>query len=163
PGVHFVSAQEGDLPLVLDGLFADKERLHQIRHAAYDLVRKEMPMSRATEVIERAVEKAYANPLNLGRVGPGPAAPMPKRRPLPPPGWVSYADSVGEQLPTRRALMDLVTRNRHLERLVEELAEGAGAADEVTVEEFGPGTETKPRISVLLTVYNHAELAPLAL
>jgi GT2 family glycosyltransferase len=162
PGVHFVSAREDDLPFVLEGLLADEERLAEIRHAAYDLVREQMPMSRATAVIARAVQKAFANPLHLGRMGAGPAVPMPKPLASPVPGWVSYVDALGDQLPSRRALMDLVTRTRHLERQVEELSGGDGAADEVTVEEFGPEIEA-PRISVLLTVYNHAELAPLAL
>jgi hypothetical protein len=162
PGVHFVSAREDDLPFVLEALLDDEDRLKAIRHAAYDLVREEMPMSRATVVIERAVEKAHANPANLGPAGAAPAVPLPKPLDLPPPGWVSYVREVGDQLPTRRALMDLVNRTRGLERRVGEFVEGTDAVDEVAVEEFGPPIKS-PRISVILTVYNHAELAPIAL
>ncbi len=164
PGVHFVSAREGDLPLVLEGLLDEPERLAEISRAAYDLVREEMPMSRAAEVVARAVEKAHANPVDLGRTGPPPAVPMPKPLDPPPPGWVSYVREIGLELPTRQALMDLVNRTRSLERRVGELSNGngEGAIDEVTVEEIGPRLE-QPRISVLLTVYNHAELAPRAL
>jgi GT2 family glycosyltransferase len=162
PGVHFVSAEEDDLPFVLEALLDDPDRLEKIRHAAYDLVREKMPMSRATEVIERAVAKAYANTVHLGRTGAPPAIPMPKPLSPPPPGWVAYVNEIGEQLPARRALMELVSRTRDLERRVGELANGHGIADQVEVEEFGPAIES-PRISVILTVYNHAELAPLAL
>ena len=161
-GVHFVSARENDLPFVLEGLLADEDRLAEIREAAYDLVREQMPMSRATEVVTRAVEKAHSNTLHLGRTGPPPAVPLPKPLDLPPPGWVSYVREIGAELPTRRALMDLVTRTRELERRVGELSNGDGAVDEVSVEELGPPLDA-PRVSVLLTVYNHAVLAPQAL
>jgi hypothetical protein len=162
PGVHFISGREDDLPLILEGLLANPGRLREIRHAAYDLVREQMPMSRATEVMERAVAKAHANQLNLGAIGAPPSVPMPKPLDPPPPGWVSYVKELGDELPTRRALMDLVNRTRSLERQVVDVADGEGTADEVTVEEMGPRMEN-PRISVILTVYNHAELAPLAL
>ena len=162
PGVHFISTRQDDLPFVLEALLADEEHLARIRAAAYRLVREQMPMSRATAVIERAVEKAHANPLHRGSVGMAPAVPLPKALEPPSPGWVSYVRELGEQLPTRRALMDLVKRTRNLERRVGELAQGAGAADEVIVEEFGRRAH-RPRITVLLTVYNHAELAPVAL
>ncbi|HEX4308042.1 MAG TPA: glycosyltransferase [Solirubrobacterales bacterium] len=162
PGTHFVSAREDDLPFVLEALLDEPQRLEAIRHAAYDLVRDQMPMSRATEVIERAVAKAHANPLPPSRTATLPAIPLPRPLASPPPGWVSYVEELGDQLPTRRALMDLVNRTRGLERRVEELIDGKGAPDEIAVEEFGPPIE-EPRISVILTVYNHAELAPLAL
>jgi CTP:molybdopterin cytidylyltransferase MocA len=166
PGVHYLSASEEDLPLVLEAVLADEERLRTIRHNAYDLLREQVPMSTAVAVMEGAIERAHRNPLHLGKAGSGPPVPMPKPLQDPKPGWVTYAEGVGEQLPLRRALMDLVTRTRGLERRLEEVAEGNGAAaDEevsVEVEEFGPEVSS-PRVSVLLTVFNHAELAPLAL
>jgi hypothetical protein len=162
PGVHFISAREDDLPLVLEGLLANPTRLREVRHAAYDLVREQMPMSRATEVMERAVAKAHANPLSIGAAGAPPSVPMPKPLDPPPPGWVSYAKELGDELPTRHALMDLVNRTRSLERRVAGATDGDGPVDEVTVEQMGPRI-ANPRISVILTVYNHAELAPQAL
>lgn len=164
PGVHYISAGTKDLPLVLEGLLADEERLRTVRHNAYELLREQVPMSTAVAVMERAIERAHRNPLHLGAAGSGPPVPMPKPLEGPKPGWVSYAEGVGEQLPLRRALMDLVTRTRGLERRLKEAAngEGGGEVNEVTVEELGPGVRS-PRVSVLLTVFNHAELAPVAL
>jgi GT2 family glycosyltransferase len=161
PGVHFVSTREDDLPFVLEALLAEPERLEEIRHAAYDLVREQMPMSRATEVMERAVAKAYANPLHIGAVGPPPAVPMPKPLDPPLPGWAAYVREIGQELPSRRALMDLVTRTRDLERRVAALDNGGPEELHVEVEEIGR-QPIAPRISVILTVYNHAELAPAA-
>jgi hypothetical protein len=157
PGKHFISARPTDLPLVLEGLLANPGRLREIREAAYDLVRTEMPMSAAVEVLMDAIERAGANRIGSGRLGLGPPVPMPKELPEPKPGWESYADQVGDELPTRQALMDLVMRTRSLERRVEEAVDGAPRIDRATVENLGPGIEN-PRISVLLTVYNHAEL-----
>ena len=156
PGRHFVSARREDLPLVLEGLLGDPDRLEQTRDAAYRLVREEMPMSAATEVVLDAVQRAHGNPAQ--RTGPPlpPPVPMPKELYDPKPGWEAYAEEVGEeQLPVRRALMDLVERTRRLERRIDELVSEEGG-EEVVVEDLGPTLE-KPRVSVLLTVYNYAE------
>lgn len=157
PGQHYVSARPDDLPLVLEGLLSQPERLEQIRHRAYDLVREAMPMSAATEVMLKAIERADGNRIEVGSLGPAPPVPMPKELPLPKPGWEAYVEEVGEQLPTRQALKDLVIRMRALESRVEELAHGGAEENRITVEELGASLE-QPRVSVVLTVYNHAEL-----
>jgi len=161
-GEHFVSARPGDLPLVLEGLLNEPERMREIRHRAYDLVREQMPMSAAVDVLLKAIERAAANPVDNGSLGPAPPLPMPKPLPEPKPGWEAYVDEIGEQLPTRRALMDLVLRTRSLERRIEEMANGSAEPNQIVVEELGAEIE-RPRVSVVLTVYNHAELVPSAL
>jgi hypothetical protein len=160
PGVHFISTRVDDLPFVLESLLADEKRLATIRRAAYDLVREQMPMAMATAAIERAVARAHANPLRLGSVGPPPAVPLPEPIEQPLPAWKAYSRDVGDQHPARHALKDLLIRTRNIERQLAEL--GGDAADSLIVEEFGrPGC--RPRVSILMTVYNHAELAPIAL
>lgn len=161
-GEHFVSARPGDLPLVLEGLLDQPERIREMRHRAYDAVREQMPMSAAVDVMLKAIERASGNHVDNGTVGPAPPVPMPKPLPEPKPGWEAYVDEIGEQLPTRRALMDLVLRTRALEQRIEEMANGSAEANEITVEQLGPQIE-QPRISVVLTVYNHAELVPAGL
>ena len=157
PGEHFVSGRLSDLPLLIEGLLAEPERLERIRHDAYDLVRSEMPMSAAVEVMIGAIERAAANPVRIGAAGISPVVPIPVRLPDPKPAWQSYVEEVGAELPMRRGLMDLVTRTRSLERQVGELLAETAAEPTVEVTEFGPPIR-KPRVSVLLTVYNHAAL-----
>jgi GT2 family glycosyltransferase len=161
PGEHFVSARPEDLPLVLEALLGDPGRIEAIRDRAYALVREEMPMSAAVEVLIGAIERADGEKLSLGPLGAAPPVPLPKELPEPKPGWEAYVDHVGEQLPTRRALMDLVGRTRRLERRIEELAGGV-RVNEVAVEQLGPESSA-PRVSVLLTVYNHADLVAAAI
>lgn len=157
PGKHFISSRPSDLQSLLDGLLSEPERLERIRHEAYDLVREQMPMSATVDVLLRALERAAANPVRLGKAGPPPAVPLPTRLPEPKPGWESYVDEIGAELPMRRGLMDLVTRTRALERRVGEALGDAKGAPTVEVTQYGPEIE-KPRVSVLLTVYNHADL-----
>ena len=55
PGVHFISAGHASLGLLARGLAADPERLSELRLAAYDFVRGEMPMrDAATRLLEIA-------------------------------------------------------------------------------------------------------------
>lgn len=161
PGRHFVSARREDLPRVLEGLLGDPDRLEQIRTAAYHLVREEMPMPAAAEVALSAVRRAHGSAMPRSGPAPPPPVPMPQELSERKPGWEVYAEQVGEQLPMRKALMDLVVRTRKLERRLEELVRD-GRGEEVVVEDLGPGLE-KPRVSVLLTVYNHADLVGEAL
>ena len=143
--------------LVHQHFLGDPERLERIRHDAYELVKAEMPMSATTDVMLRAVERAASNPVHIGPFGVAPAVPLPVPLPDPKPGWESYAEHVGAELPTRRGLMDLVTRTRSLERRIGELLAETTEEPTVEVSDFGPGLES-PRVSVLLTVYNHADL-----
>jgi Glycosyl transferase family 2 len=156
PGEHFISARPEDLPLVLEAMLSDPERTRAVRDSAYALVREQMPMSAAVEVLIGAIERADAEKTNIGPVGAAPPVPLPKELPHPKPGWEAWVDEAGEQLPTRRALKELVARTRRLERRMEEIARGGGE-NEVAVERFGPELPN-PRVSVLLTVYNHADL-----
>lgn len=157
PGKHFISSRPADLPLLLEGLLSEPERLEQVRHDAYDLVRSEMPMSAAVEVVIGAIERAAATPVRIGAAGVAPVVPLPVRLPEPKAGWQSYAEQIGAELPVRRGLMELVTRTRMLERRVGETLATTGAEPTTMVTEFGPPIEN-PRVSVLLTVYNHADL-----
>jgi Glycosyl transferase family 2 len=159
PGEHFVSARYEDLPHVLAGLLADPDCLDRIRHAAYELLREQMPIADTVDTLLRAVERAAATP-----VGPSPPAPGPMPKPLPPrtPGWEAEAEIIGEQLPIRTALKHLVVQSRKLERQIKRLQPGSEPDDEVTVERLGH-RQDKPRVSVLLTVYNYADYVGQAL
>lgn len=156
PGEHFVSASYDDLPQVLDGLLSDPDRQARIRHAAYDLVRDEMPMTRAFEALLQAVERLARAPIDATSPTSPPPAPMPMALPDRQPEWEAHATWLGDRLPERRALKHLVVRMRELERRVDELSADGPAAD--TVERLGPPGTSVPRVSVLLTVHDYADL-----
>lgn len=156
PGEHFVSADYDDLPHVLEAVLADPERRRRIAYAAYDLVREELPMTGAVDAILRAAERAAQSPAGEpGPIGP-PAPPLPKPLPERQPEWEAQAAWLGDQLPVRRALKHLVLRMRELERRVGDLSADGPAREEV--EELGPRNGGVPRVSVLLTVHDYADV-----
>jgi Glycosyl transferase family 2 len=159
PGEHFVSASYEHLPGVLEALLAEPERLSEIRHAAYALVRAEMPLEIATAAILSAAERANDNRIRKGGPAPRPA-PMALDPPERKPEWEVYAEWVGEQLPTRRALKELMVRTRELERRLERSEASDGEED--LVERLGPDPG-RPQVSVLLTVHNYADFVTDAL
>jgi hypothetical protein len=157
PGEHFVAVEYDDIPFALETLIGDEARLDRIRHAAYDLVRQELPVERTAEVLVTAVEEAARN-LDGKRVYDwGLPVPSPTELDPPQPGWEAYAEVVGDELPTRMALKHLVLRTRGIEQRLHRLEDGGRSTPaEDIVEELGPHREN-PRVSVLLTVYNYAE------
>ncbi|MBS1675759.1 MAG: glycosyltransferase [Actinobacteria bacterium] len=154
PGEHFVTVEYDDIPFALEALIGDEQRLEGIRRAAYDTVRGQLPMERTAEVLADAVDTAARRP--RGRSGDW-GLPVPSPVILDPPqsGWEAHAEVIGRELPTRMALKHLLLRTRAIERRLNQL-EGSDEAPEDIVEQFGP-LRDKPRVSVLLTVYNYAE------
>jgi hypothetical protein len=161
PGEHFVTVEYEDIPFALEALVGDEERLERIRRGAYELVREQLPVERTAEVLVDAVETAARNP--GGRVGDW-GLPVPSPTTLDPPqdGWEAHAEVVGSELPTRMALKHLILRVRAIERRLNQLDHSEEGAAEDIVEQLGPSRE-KPRVSVLLTVYNYAEHVAAAL
>jgi hypothetical protein len=161
PGEHYVSAGYDDLPGALEGLLADPDRIAAIRSAAYDLLRERLPIDQGAEVVLAAARRAAANALpETASAHPRPV-PMPLRPPAPAPEWEARVDWLGDQLPVRVALKELVVRQRELSRRVDALAGSAGA-DEDVVEQLGPPVAS-PQVSVLLTVHDYADLVGEAL
>jgi hypothetical protein len=155
PGEHFVTVEYDDIPFALEALLGDEQRLESIRRAAYDLVRDQLPVERAAEVLVDAVEEASRN--SGGTAGDwGLPVPSPVKLDPPQDGWEAYAEGVGEALPTRMALKHLVLRTRAIEQRLARLDRGDEAPAADIVERLGP-LRDKPRVSVLLTVYNYAE------
>jgi hypothetical protein len=161
PGEHYVSANYEMLPFVLEGLLEDPDRMQGIRAGAYDLIRKEMPLSAMREGLERAVEQAAEAPLPARRVKSPAPMPLPLKIEPPAPAWRRYAEFAGDTLPVRTALKHLVVRTRLLERKLDALS-GGGSNDDVAVEQFGPHCE-HPRVSVLVTLHNYADYIGAAL
>ena len=163
PGEHFVSAGYNDLPRVMEALLAEPDRLEEMRHAAYELLREELPPATTAERLLVEIERAAANEAPRPRhEGTAPElVPMPAPPPRRSPGWEAYAEDAGDLLPLRVALKHLVVGMKGLERRLDSLAAGR-RAEEDAVERLGPDLES-PRVSVLLTVHNYADYVGAAL
>ncbi len=155
PGEHYVSANYEVLPDVLEGLLADPERMERIRLAAYRRLREEVPLARTTEGLERAIERAAANPLPLRHTEAPTPIPLPMALQGPGPAWEEHSRHFGEMQPIRMALKDLVVKTRVLERKLDGLTLAEQPGEDV-VESLGP-QYTAPAVSVLLTLHNYAD------
>lgn len=153
PGKHYVSARCEDVPAILGRLLEDPEQLAGMRAAAYDLVRSELPLSRAVEPVLAEIER-------LASVVPAAAAaasvPMPRPVAPRPLEWVAHSGHVGaDLLPVRMALKHLVVGMRGLERRLNKLTASAEAGED-EIEQLGARIAA-PEVSVLLTVHNFAD------
>jgi hypothetical protein len=153
-GEHFISAGIESLPTVLEAVLDDRGLQHRVRHAAYDLVREALPESATGDGRAEAVQRAAAAPVGSRR---GRAAgPMPEPRPRRRPEYEEAAQNDGLD-GARMALKHLVVRQRVIEQNVADLQRRiAGRLDVDLVETLGPHIE-RPRVSVVLTLYNFAD------
>jgi hypothetical protein len=157
PGEHFVSVRYEDISFAVEALFADGDRTWQIRHSIYNLLKSELPEERTAEVLVAAVERAKGKPVGESVIGAwGLPSPSPVGLEPPPVGWEEHAEMIGTELPTRMALKHLVVRTKALERRLAELSNGDGNGGEDVIEQLGPA-RSKPRVSVVLTIYNYGD------
>jgi hypothetical protein len=156
PGEHFVSASYGNLPVVLEELLEDEERLQAIRHAAYGLLRERMPLDESIPVLADAV--TYAATRNVERANPFPDRtqfPAPKPVTLRP-VWKRLIEERTDQVPLGAGIKQLVLGQRRLARALDSLSDSRLAPDAVAT--FGPYDELEPKVSVILTVYNYGRV-----
>jgi Glycosyl transferase family 2/Glycosyl transferases group 1 len=167
PGEHFVSGTLENLALLADHLLQDEQRLATMRLAAYDLVRKELPMRPAAE---RLIAIAEALPRSPRPRRPVPTMPVRAQirarlwRGIPNPRfdelyeqqrvlgqWSSRSDAV-----LKRLMIGQIELNRHLAR--HEVALRREDPDEIrVVARTASYPRSDPRVSVLIPLYNHAE------
>nr|MBA3421571.1 glycosyltransferase [Thermoleophilaceae bacterium] len=161
-GEHFLSAGYERLPLVLDSLLDQPERLAEIRQASYALVREEMPLSRSIGVLVEAATEAGAaetrgSPTSLDRRGQ--PQPLPARIPERRPRYLEAADALeepGGNAMMRMALKQLTLGQRALARRLRDLeANGAAEEDQDRVYTRGPYADASPQVSVAVTLYNY--------
>jgi len=157
PGVHFFSVRGEDMPHTVEALINDPDRLDRVRSAAYRLVRDELPMCATADVLLAAVERADCEPVQREGSPRPPSVPMPKAPDNRMPAWQQYAELPEQDLSVRGGLKDLLIRTRALEERVAELVTDEEGTPAVAVEELGPSVGC-PKVSVILTVYNHADL-----
>jgi len=160
PGEHFISAGYWQLPEVLGALLEDPERIREIKHAAYEFLREEMPVANTADRLIAAVERvSLAAPASAPVGAPEPLPlPMPVPAEEPRPAWEEYAEHAGESLAVRVGLKHLITRVHNLERHLGGLVDGGGTGEgsEDSIVHLGPRI-SDPDVSVLLTVHNYAD------
>ncbi len=156
PGEHFVSAAYDNLPFAIDALLADPERLGEIRQSGYHFLRDELRLADTVAPLIRAIEGVAAKAVEPEFTVPPPTRPLP-RSPTPPPTEYerifSHPSDLGR---VKAAVKELVLGQTQIRRqLVELSADHSSLAD--TVERVGP-RDRFVRVSVVLTVYNYADV-----
>jgi Glycosyl transferase family 2 len=153
PGEHFVSSSYGTLHQVLQVLLEEPERVEAIRRSAYALLREQYPLSASIGTLRDALEEVAAH--DVAGMIQGPRHPRPRSRPAPwpPREYERLAEDQTDTAVIRMALKHVLLAQHELRRRVE-----AVAAFPDDVRRCGPHPPQRPRVSVILTVYNYAHL-----
>jgi hypothetical protein len=172
PGEHFVSGTLENLAFLSEGLLGDEERLARMRSETYELVRSELPMRPAAERLAALAEKLARSPRRSRRAGRLPAAGGGRR------GWARVQDPrVGDVIWQQGQLLEWSRRSDAVLKKVllgqmdlarkiaaQEVAAQGEDAPELQVVARTPAYErSRPRVSVLVPLYNHAEEVEAAL
>lgn len=151
-GEHFVVADARSVPHVVEGLLEEPERLHAIRHSAYEMVRGELDMSGTVEGLVGTARALVDGPARGALAVPTPSA-----------------DGVGEERPRRSppddvtrlriAVRNLSTETLELRRGVQRLLERSEGRDPKGEPERVYSTpayrDARPRVSVSVTLHNY--------
>ncbi len=163
PSEHFVSVGYDRLPFAIDALLADPQRIAEIRRAAYRFLREELPMSSTVVPLVEAIKRVAGTPIEHDLAIPAPVAPSPLAPMLPPTEYERIFTHRSDLDRVKAGIKDLVLGQAELRRRISRLADAsdeAPLADEI--EYWGP-RDTDPRVSVLLTVYNYADVVAQAI
>jgi hypothetical protein len=154
PGVHYVSTALDGLPATLRALLDDPSRLEGIRQSAYETLREQLPLSASIHVLANALDEVSR--ASVGRLQRGTLAPRPApRRDVPPPEYQRIALHHTETDVVRMALKQVLMAQKALERRLD--ASAGPAPPDVRIEHHGPARE-EPRVSVVLTLHNYADV-----
>jgi hypothetical protein len=162
-GEHFVSVGYDRLPFAIDALLLDPERIARIRHAAYQFITREMPLSSTIAPLVRALEEVSARPLAPGLVVPEPTAPMPLAPGLAPTEYERIFAHRSDLDRVRGGIKELVSAQAELGRRLDGLENritGSSPADQVS---YCGIRDRHVRVSVLLTVYDYADVVKRAI
>jgi Glycosyl transferase family 2/Glycosyl transferases group 1 len=151
PGEHFVSVSLESLPLALEELLEDEDRLRELRMRAYRFLRDELPLD-AGGLIDSVREVAGAPVVEAPCAVS--ATPAPRALPVPRPEWARLSEQPNESDLMRISLKRLVLGQRRLERRLERL-EVARDEPESETRAFGLERFDPPRVSVVVTLFNY--------
>lgn len=163
PGEHFVSAGYNRLPFAIDALLKRPDRIAEIRQAAYSFVRDELSMANMLAPLVDAVVGVLRRPPESDLEIPVPTQALPRA--------VTPRQTEYERIFSHRSELDrvrygvkeLMHGQAQLRRRLDSLQRLSGDTDrEDKLTNWGPrGRDV--RVSVLLTVYNYADVVGLAI
>ncbi len=164
PGEHFVSVSPTSFDVALEALLCDEARLTRMRTSAYDLLRSEYPLSRSIEVVADAVSDAARRPIPASVQAPREVGPRPKPPQVPPPEYERIESAHSEIGILRMATKQLLLEQREMRGEMRELRRALSGQRprEDAVERLGPPS-SGPRVSVVMTVYNYADVVGAAI
>jgi hypothetical protein len=164
PGEHFISVSSDSFDVALEASFGDEDRLTDIRSSAYAWLREQHPLSRSIEVLAETAGDVASRPIvPRGRVG----NPTPRPKPMSPP-TPEYERILSNRTDldiARMALKQLLLDQHELRQAVRRLeCDASGRTTEsYAVERYGPQNRIRPRVSVVVTVFNYAALVDTAI
>ncbi|MGA2320242.1 MAG: glycosyltransferase family A protein [Solirubrobacteraceae bacterium] len=156
PGEHFVSVSYDSLPFAIDAILADPQRMGEIRHAAYRFLRDELPLSSTITPLVRAIGKVAATRLEPSIAIPVPVSPSPRRPSLPPIEYERIFANRGDLDRVKAAIKDLLLGQVEMRRQLVQLSVDESLMTD-TIERVG-SPDHNVRVSVVLTVYNYADV-----
>jgi hypothetical protein len=155
PGEHFIGTTAEAVPGVLRALLDDQGLLRHVRESAYETLRERLSIDDHVHVLVEALEAASRAEIGMsprGRVQPIPHPRPPERRPPEP---VRIAEERTEIDEVRMALKHVILAQADIQRRLR-AEDGAPVSDRV--ERHGQRYRPVPRVSVVLTVHNYADL-----
>lgn len=152
PGDHFLPTAAESLPTLLEDLLEDDARLEALRRQAYDFLREELPLTATVSTLAEAIEEVGRRAAaKAAGVRPQPPAPLQPQSPEP--EWERVLAPPTELDLLRRGLKHMILAQRRLDARLRRLEEGEPGEDAVWT--FGPYSSSRPRISVVVTLYNY--------
>jgi hypothetical protein len=157
PGEHFVSVAYERLPHAIEALLAEPARIDAIRASAYEFLRSKVRLADTIAPLVRALERTSAAPIEPGQIPP-PMARAPVQPKLPQTEYERIFELRGDLDRVKAGVKGLVLGQLALTRRLARIESGSsGESRSDAVERRGPPSG-EPRVSVLLTVYNYADV-----
>src|SRR5437879_657512 len=158
PGEHFVSVGRDRLPFAINTLLNDPGSVARIRHAAYEFVKREMPLAATVAPLVGAIEKVARERRERGHAEPAPTPPLPVKPASPRTEYQRIFNERTALDQVRAGLKEVVLGQVELRRTIGELTRPAATEGGFDAVEYRGDRERPVRASVLLTVYNYADV-----
>ena len=167
PGEHFVSVSFDSLDVALERLLEDDDRLARIRKSAYAFLRDQNPLSSSIGVLAEIADDIVSRPITDVGSRTRPAVPRPRPLISPLPEYVRVLQTRSDLDIVRMALKQMLLDQRELRKEVHDIRAQIGSVgggrDGYKVERLGPHNGARPRVSVVITVYNYESLVGTAI